>query len=409
MIEPDTRLEPRLADRLSLLLALGFFATAILQGAIPVLAPGLTADEGLSSARVGLLMSAFLLTYALGQIPAGAIAARFPGRVLAAGFAGMVLGALLFALSSSFGWYALARGLQGLGAGTMIPAAGVLLVRHVPLDRLGRAWSIYGGASGVGYLLLLLVLARIVEAYGHRPFFLVVAGIALGVGILTFTSSQVRSGPPAGSVRLTPRGLVADLWTLMRSRKVTLLGLANVGGVSVSVGTLTWTPSYLHDDLGVSLGVAAAVTAGFAAAQLAGAPVVAFLLTKVGYLPLLAVVFAAMAVSMGLMPYLPGLISTLLVVMLVGFLTMIAFAPSFALIPVVVEMRLVGLAGGYLNAFGFIGALFGPWLFGMFIDRGWGYGAGYGMLAAFAVGGLLAVLGLQRALTVGSRPAGAIQ
>lgn len=409
MIEPETRLAPRSADRLSLLLALGFLATAILQGAIPVLAPGLTADEGLSSARVGLLMSAFLLTYALGQIPAGAIAARFPGRVLAAGFAGMVLGALLFAASSSFGWYAFARGLQGVGAGTMLPAAGVLLVRHVPMDRLGRAWSIYGGAAGVGYLLLLLVLARIVEAYGQRSFFLVVAGIALAAGLLTFTSPHVRSGPPPGSSRLTPRGLAADLWTLMRSWNVTLLGLVNVAGVSVSVGTLTWTPSYLHDDLGVSLGVAAAVTAGFAAAQVAGAPVVAFLMTKVGYLPLLAVVFAGMTASMALMPYLPGLISTLLVVALVGLLTGIAFAPSFALIPVLVEMRLVGLAGGYLNAFGFVGALFGPWLFGIFLDRGWGYGAGYGMLALFAVGGLLAIASLHRVLTTKSRPVGAIQ
>lgn len=409
MIEPDTRLAPRPADRLSVLLALGFFATAILQGAIPVLAPGLRADEGLSSAQVGLLMSAFLLAYAITQVPAGAVAARFPGRVMAVGFAGMVLGSLLFAASSSFGWYALARGLQGLGAGTMLPSAGVLLVRHLPLQRLGRAWSIYGGASGMGYLLLLLVLARIVEAGGQRPFFLVVAGITLAAGVLTFTSRQVRSGPPAGSSRLTASVLATDLWTLMRSRRVTLLGLANVGGISVSVGTLTWTPSYLHDDLGASLGVAAAVTAGFAAAQLAGAPVVAYLLTKVGYLPLLAVVFAGMAASMALIPFLPGLISTLLVVMLVGLLTMVAFAPSFALIPVVVEIRLVGLAGGYLNAFGFVGALFGPWLFGIFIDRGWGYGAGYGMLAAFAVGGLLAVIGLHRALTVGSRPAGAIQ
>lgn len=391
-----------------MLLGLGFFVTAILQGAIPVLAPGLRAEGGLSSARVGLLMSAFLVTYAAAQVPAGAIAARFPGRVLAVGFVGMTLGSLLFAASSSYWWFALARGLQGAGAGTMLPSAGVLLVRCVPMERLGRAWSIYGAASGVGYLLLFLGLARLVEVGGHRLFFLVAAGTAVVAGLLTFASPQVRSAPPAGSSRLTLSGLAADLWTLLRSWRVTLLGLINVAGISVSVGTLTWTPAYIHDDLGAGLGVAAALTAGFAGAQLAGAPIIAFLVTRVGYLRLLAAVFAGMAGSLVVLPLLPGLVSTFLIVLFIGLLTMLAFSPSFALIPILVEMRLVGLAGGYLNAFGFVGALFGPWLFGVFIDRGWGYGAGYGMLAAFAVGGLMAIAALHRVLQRGNVPAGAV-
>jgi MFS family permease len=223
-----------------------------------------------------------------------------------------------------------------------------------------------------------------------------------------FASPQVRSAPPAGSSRLTLSGLAADLWTLVRSWRVTLLGLINVAGISVSVGTLTWTPAYIHDDLGAGLGAAAALTAGFAGAQLAGAPIIAFLVTRVGYLRLLAGVFAGMAGSLVVLPLLPGLAPTFLIVLFIGLLTMLAFSPSFALIPMLVEMRLVGLAGGYLNAFGFVGALFGPWLFGVFIDRGWGYGAGYGMLAAFAVGGLVAIAALRRILHGGNVPAGVV-
>lgn len=408
MIETEARLEPRAADRFSVLLALGFFVTAIVQGAIPVLAPTLRAAGGSSSARVGLLMSAFLVTYALVQVPAGAIAARFAGRVLAVGFVCMVLGSLLFAFSPSYVWYALARGLQGAGAGTMLPSAGVLLVRCVPLDRLGRAWSIYGGAAGVGYLLLLLVLARLVEAGGVRPFFVVVAAIAAVAGLLTFASPQVRSGPPLESTRLTLPSLASDLWILVRARSVTLLGLINVAGISVSVGTLTWTPAYIHDDLGAGLGVAAAMTAGFAGAQLAGAPLIAFLVTRVGYIPLLATIYAGMAAALVVLPLLPGLVPTFLIVLVIGLLTMLAFSPCFALIPMLVEMRLVGLAGGYLNAFGFAGALFGPWLFGLFIDRGWGYGAGYGLLAALAVGGVAAIAALGREMRVGNSYAGAV-
>lgn len=409
MTKSDSELTPRRADLLSAVLALGFLVVSVLQGSIPLLAPGLRAEHGMSSAGVGLLMSAFLVTYAMAQVPAGAIAARFPGRVLAVGFTAMVVGSLLFAASSSYVWYAVARGLQGAGAGTMLPTAGVLLVRCLPVRRLGRAWSIYGGAGGLGYLLLFLVLARVIEAGGQRTFFLVVAALCLGVGILTFSSPQVRSAPPVDSSRLTLSGLAADLWSLVRSWPVTLLGLTNVAGISVSVGTLTWTPSYIHDDLGAGLGVAAALTAGFAAAQLAGAPLVALILTRVGYLPLLTAVFVGMSAALVLLPLVAGLGPTFLIVLFIGLLTMLAFSPSFALIPLLVEKRLVGLAGGYLNAFGFAGALFGPWLFGVFIDRGWGYVVGYEMLAAFAVAGVASVAGLRRALSVRTDVVGAVK
>lgn len=290
----------------------------------------------------------------------------------------------------------------------MLPAAGVLLVRFVPTERLGRAWSIYGGSSGIGYVLLLLVLARVVEAGGHRPFFLILAAMVAAVGVFTFTSTEVRSAPPVDSPRLALPALGADLWTLIRSPRVTLLAMANVAGISVSVGTLTWTPSYIHDELGATLGVAAAVTAGFAAAQFAGAPVVAYLLTKVGYLPLLVGVFASEVVALLLLPVFESLVPTFFIVLFIGLLTMLAFSPSMSLIPMLVEMRLVGMAGGYLNAVGFVGALFGPWLFGVFIDQGRGYGTGYGMLAGFAVGGLTVVAFLWRSLRMGGVATGVV-
>jgi MFS family permease len=408
-MEPDaTRLSPLRSDLLSVLLSLGFFVTAILQGSIPVMGTVLRSELGLSSARVGLLMSAFLVAYALAQTPAGVLATRSARDVIALGFLAMIAGSLLFAFSSTYEWFFVARLIQGLGAGAMLPSAGVVLVRYLPPQRLGRGWAIYGGAGSVGYLVLLLGLARVVEWGGVRPFFLIAAFLALAGAAATLAISALVRHTRVEFQTPQLKRVGSDLLLLARSRVIILLGLVNVAGIAVSVGVLTWTPAYLQDDFGATLGVASALTAGFAAAQTLAAPLSAALLARFGHLPLLVAVFTGATAAVATLPFLSGVTQTFFVVLVVGLCTALAFAPSFAVIPMLVEIRLVGMAGGYLNAFGFMGALFAPWIFGIFLDEGLSYGAGYLMLAGFGLGGSIAALGLAVTLTRSPARVGAV-
>jgi hypothetical protein len=57
----------------------------------------------------------------------------------------------------------------------------------------------------------------------------------------------------------------------------------------------------------------------------------------------------------------------------------------------------VGLAGAYVNVLGFAGSLGAPWLFGVLLDQGRGFGAGYLLLAAFALAAAVGVLFLRSA------------
>ena len=61
-----------------------------------------------------------------------------------------------------------------------------------------------------------------------------------------------------------------------------------------------------------------------------------------------------------------------------------------------VDKRLVGVASGLLNGVGFLGALVSPWLFGLLLDVGWGYRAGYLLLSAMASVGIWAVWRLRK-------------
>ena len=65
--------------------ALGYFLSYLFRAVNAVVGPNLAADLGLSAAELGLLTSAYLLAFALFQLPLGILLDRFgPRRVQAA-------------------------------------------------------------------------------------------------------------------------------------------------------------------------------------------------------------------------------------------------------------------------------------------------------------------------------------
>jgi len=77
----------------------------------------------------------------------------------------------------------------------------------------------------------------------------------------------------------------------------------------------------------------------------------------------------------------------------VGFFSFTYFSPRFAMIPeVVARPEQVGPASGLINLLGFGIATLAPWLFGLALDGGAGYGAGYLILGAFGMAGAVGSL-----------------
>jgi MFS family permease len=355
-----------------------------------VVSPELQEKFGLSASQIGLLTSGFMFAYGAVGIPAGAEAARWGGRVLVISCAFFVVGSVVFGLSSSFGGFMAGRILQGLGGGMVVPVSSPIIARYLPPEMRTRGWGVFATGKGLGALVSLLLMPSIAVLGGFRAVFLVTAGLALVVGAVALAQRPVRVLPDRdrGGEIVSFRALVGALGAVAVNRRVLLLGLFNSASLAVGTGVLIWTPNFLRGEYGSSVGVAAYLTAGLAVAQLLGAPAGAIGAVRWGRMPVIVGSMVAMNVATILVPVVPGRILVFLMVVLVGFFSLAYFSPRFAMIPeVVARPEHVGPAAGLINALGFITSTLAPWLFGLVLDQGLGFLAGYLVLAAFGVAG----------------------
>src|SRR5262249_426313 len=108
-------------------------------------------DLGLTRAQMGQVMSAFLLTYALFQLPSGALAHRWGTRRALSLFAALWPGLTgLLALAASFPALLLARLGQGAAQAGVFPCSTSSIARWFPLTRRGLASGALGSFMSVG-------------------------------------------------------------------------------------------------------------------------------------------------------------------------------------------------------------------------------------------------------------------
>ncbi len=367
-----------------LLLAL----TGVALSLIPVVADQLRADFGYSDSQIGLLTSVFMLALGAVAIPWGLAGARWGGKTLAFGLAIGTAGSLLLAFSDSYGGFLAGRLVQGVGLGVIVPVVGTVIPDAVSPRFRGRAWGMFGTGHGLGVVMALLILPSIAEAAGYREVFVASAVLIALFGALALAQGPVHRKPSNCSGFVGPRDLARALGTTVGNRQVLLFCLFNLAALAVGVGVLVWTPEFLREEFGASVGVSAYLTAGLGLAQLVGNPFGAVAMGRWGKKRVIVLCMLLMTACVALVPFLPSLWVVFIFVTITGFLTMAYFSPLFAGIAEVVRTPPeVGAATGLLEVFGFVGALVAPWLFGLLLDVTGvqtGYVAGYLMLAGIA-------------------------
>ncbi len=267
--------------------------------AISVATPAIMAELQLSKTQMGWAVSAFFWAYALAQVPAGALADRWGGRLTLTVF---VVGwsVVVATLGFAYGLATLVAGRLLLGltqAGAYSTTAGML--KHwIPLAHRGKANGAVsmGGRTGgllapaLTPLLMLLVAQLLGWTSGlWRPVF--VAYGALGLVWAWFFWRWFRNTPaehadcngaertmidPTAAAHSSFDGkdggiALATPWkAILTSRNVLLLGLVNF---SVNVGWIflsTWLPTYLKEVHRIDLVKAGALTAITGLAGMAG-------------------------------------------------------------------------------------------------------------------------------------------
>ncbi|MBS1801679.1 MAG: MFS transporter [Acidobacteria bacterium] len=244
---------------------------------ISIAGPQISREFGLGNVKLGWVFSAFLIGYALAQVPAGWLAVRYGPRwsltfgvawwgvftALTAVVPPKMRGAMLVLIAVRF--------CLGAGEATVYPASNQLVARWIPLEERGKAnGSIFAGV-GAGAGLTPPLLAWIIAHYGWRMSFWFSAVVGTLAGVVWFfiardhpaehpliSQAELRhieegiAEPQAVSVTSEEKAVVP--WTAMfRSRTLFALTLSYFSFGYVAWVFFAWFYIYLAEARGLDL------------------------------------------------------------------------------------------------------------------------------------------------------------
>ena len=145
---------------------------------LAVVAGDLSRDLGLDAAGLASLQAAFLMAFALSQLPIGLSLDRIgPRRTLAFGMCSAVIGGVLLAFARGPTHGLVAMALIGAGCAPVLMAGYYLIARTYPPARFATMSSLLLGFGSLGDPLSGTPLALAVAAFGWRPTMLGIAAV----------------------------------------------------------------------------------------------------------------------------------------------------------------------------------------------------------------------------------------
>jgi sugar phosphate permease len=239
---------------------------------LPTVGSQVQKEFHLSDTQFGIVLTAFLLVYAISAIPFGIWADRGVRRtVIGVGVTIWSLATLLTGLVRNFAQLFAARAILGVGEASYYPAGTSLLGDYFPKRSRGRAMSVWSAGTAFGIAVGFAGGALVAGRYGWRVAFYMTAVPGLVLAALAFRLREPLRG--AGEAE-GPRGRRARSITLTHFRALLRIPTlrATIAAETllffVLAGAANWLPTYLGRRFG--LGLAAAGTLSGAALVLGG-------------------------------------------------------------------------------------------------------------------------------------------
>jgi len=212
------------------------------------------ADLKLTDAQTSLPLTGFVIVYMLTSPIFGAMADRWPRKVLiAAGVALWSLATGAAALAVGFWTFLLARALVGVGEAAYATLSPALLSDFYPPNRRNRILTIFYVAIPLGSALGFVLGGALGERFGWRAAFLICAlpGLALAAMALAIRDPG-RGRFDSDAAQAPPRWLEA-IPALLRNREF-VLAVAGYAAVTFASGALAdWFPVFLQRHRGMSV------------------------------------------------------------------------------------------------------------------------------------------------------------
>ncbi|GIW27224.1 MAG: MFS transporter [Meiothermus sp.] len=256
------------ALRVFIILLLAYFLSYFFRATNAVISPDLRRDLGLTSAELGLMTSLFYLTFAIAQLPLGALLDRFGPRFVHPALMLLgAIGALIFASAQDFLTLSAGRALLGIGFAAALMGALKAFSLWFPAHRYASISSLYVALGASGAIAASSPLAWLKEQIGWRGVFewgaLVIVLVALVVAL------GVRNAPKGMALpRSTQAGNASLIW---RSSQFWRMGWLNfmVGGGFLAWQTL-WGGDFLFKVRGLGSLEVGSVLFTFSLAALLG-------------------------------------------------------------------------------------------------------------------------------------------
>ncbi|MGI0132369.1 MAG: MFS transporter [Thermoplasmata archaeon] len=329
--------------------AIGLFLARVIYAVnwynVGAVLPQIGGSFGIGTARLGVVLGAFLVGVGIFQIPAGFAALRFGARsVSLAGLA--VMGAFCLASAASPNYLVLAalRFGAGVGAAFFFSPGLSLIASYFPAGERGPVIGLYNGGFSVGGAIGLFAGAILGEAFGW-PISLALAGLVLlaltGVTAVVLPPSPARAGASA-SVNVWSSGR-----SVLRSRSIWALALSTTGFWGAIYIVAQYFVKYGEDvHVAWGLGLVAAMAGAVVLLSFPGGPFGGWIAERGGDRRLLLAVFTVLAGALTALLPLANLLTIWPILLLLGFFDGVVFAILYLVPTYLPESQGDGLALG---------------------------------------------------------------
>jgi MFS transporter, ACS family, D-galactonate transporter len=232
---------PRPLQVILLLLAISTFISYVDRGNLSIAAPMLKDELGISASQLGILLSAFFLTYATSQLFSGWLADRFNVNwILAGGFFLWSVATAATGLAHTFAIILVFRLLVGIGESVAYPSYAKIIATNFAEAQRGFANGVLSAGLVLGPGFGMLFGGLLIARFGWRPCFIV-----LGLASLLWIIPWLRWMPKKAYAIPTDTASAPVFLELFRVRSLwgTCLGL--FCGNYVNYFLITWLPFYL--------------------------------------------------------------------------------------------------------------------------------------------------------------------
>lgn len=244
-------------------------ATAIAyidRGCISVAEKLIRADLGMSESRMGWVMSAFFITYAIFQIPGAWFDRRWGTRLALPLFAAAwSVATACCGLATGTAMLLAARLAMGAAEAGIFPAMIGTIKRWLPPARRASASGVVGSFQGVGGAIGTALSGLILAVIPWRLMFLLYAvpGLLWAIGFAWWFRDRPSDHRAVNVGELAIIGPVDEhsgdtsmpvaTWSLLRNRAVVGLALQQFLRAAGTMFFLSWFPTYLMETRGVNI------------------------------------------------------------------------------------------------------------------------------------------------------------